>query len=449
MRAELSFLAETSGRLPLKVHMTSNDAIPITDATAAFHVNVDRPRLRVLCIEGAPRRTFRFLRSMLDGGEGIDLVGLAAWTDDEAEWPSLDHVDAVLLGDLEDAERVVPPARMEELHRFVDGGGGLALIAGPNAGLEGWRDTPIERMLPLIVPSTSRQPDLPATHTRPWNWTPAGRRSPLLRFGLPAEKADAFRAGLPGFCWYAGAGPAKPSAVVLAETADESAAPTPLIALGRFGRGRTLYLGTDELWRWRRPEFGRAFEQFWMQALRYLAGGRRQYEIPWLELRADPPSPRVGQEVRLLGEIPAGLPAPDEASVMLTGSGWQQELRLVAKTPDSMKMEAAFRPPLSGMVRATCPPLVGFAGEAEELSLQVRPADAELDDPRAQPDRLHRLAQATGGQVIAPAELLDTLLHWPTPKSELSIRQPAPVRRALGLLLFVILMLGLWLKGKG
>src|SRR5690606_14712272 len=68
----------------------------------------------------------------------------------------------------------------------------------------------------------------------------------------------------------------KPTAEVLAEAVssreptDAGPARSPLVIAMRFGAGRTLYVGTDEIWRWRygRGEFYP--ERFWLQMMRML-----------------------------------------------------------------------------------------------------------------------------------------------------------------------------------
>src|SRR5690606_19970297 len=65
----------------------------------------------------------------------------------------------------------------------------------------------------------------------------------------------------------------KPTAEVLAETVmpiSAEDANVPLVVLMRYGAGRSIYVATDEIWRWRYGRGELLPEQFWMQILRML-----------------------------------------------------------------------------------------------------------------------------------------------------------------------------------
>src|SRR4029079_6096965 len=62
-------------------------------------------------------------------------------------------------------------------------------------------------------------------------------------------------------------------ATVLAVTQSANGAPVPLIAIQRYGRGRSMVFSGEASWRWRmlRPASDRSYDYFWRQAARWLA----------------------------------------------------------------------------------------------------------------------------------------------------------------------------------
>lgn len=450
VEAELRFRADQLGELPLEVRLISPDPVPIAAGQRPLAVDVGRPELRVFYAEGYPRRGYRFLRSLLAGRRGIELTVLAGWADERGDWPDLDAYDVVLLGDLEDLAEVLTPERMEGLVHFVGEGGGLGVLAGPRAVPASLFGTPIETLLPVRIPLTAAEVVWPATTAFSPSWTPAGRRSPLLRFGLEAAAGTGLRESLPGFYWHATAGPAKPGAVVLAEAPAGQEAPVPILVLGRYGRGRSLYLGVDETWRWRGHPGGELFSRFWMQALRYLAAGRRAEGEPWMRLTAEPAAGRVGEAVRLRARLSAGQALTGSLAVELFGpDGWRQRLPLLASGGISQELEGMFVPPVAGRLRITCPPPVGWAGPPAELLLDVLGPDPEMDDLRAQPSRLGQLSARTGGEVLRPKQLAEALLQMPAGQTAVLARQESPWFRPIRLGVLVFMLTRLWLLRRG
>ncbi len=53
------------------------------------------------------------------------------------------------------------------------------------------------------------------------------------------------------------------------------AAKPPILVLGRFGAGRTLFSAIDDTWRWRYYTGESVFDTYWVQQLRYLARSKK------------------------------------------------------------------------------------------------------------------------------------------------------------------------------
>src|SRR5690606_24860472 len=97
----------------------------------------------------------------------------------------------------------------------------------------------------------------------------------------------------------------KPTAEVLATAvpAAGGAEATPLVLSMRYGAGRVLYVGTDEVWRWRygRGEFYP--ERFWLQMVRLLGRERLARAGKSAVLNVTPMRGEVGRPMRIGVEL--------------------------------------------------------------------------------------------------------------------------------------------------
>ena len=81
----------------------------------------------------------------------------------------------------------------------------------------------------------------------------------------------------------------------------------PLVLQHFVGAGRCMFFGFDETWRWRYREKERYFNQFWIQAVRYLARSR----IGRIDLRLDRQMPyRRGEPIKIMVRFPDDSPPP-------------------------------------------------------------------------------------------------------------------------------------------
>ena len=100
-------------------------------------------------------------------------------------------------------------------------------------------------------------------------------------------------------------GEAKPGASVLAITNGPGGRSRPLVAVQRYGHGRTMVFAGEASWRWRMmlPSNNRTYETFWRQAGRWLAAGAPE------PIALTLPSPAAGSTGRLdLDVRDAGVP---------------------------------------------------------------------------------------------------------------------------------------------
>ncbi len=274
-------------------------------------VRVTKKRIKVLYVEGSPRWEYRFLKNALvrdDENFAVRIMLLSAERDfvQEAS-PDLDPVfvfpsepkelfdyHVIVLGDIDpDALADTPEEvtdRLKLIERFVaDTRGGLLFLASEAHNPHAFVSTPLEKVLPVVPGSRGA---FGTDFERPFRprRTALGLDDPLLLFSkdfaqnqrLWEDPTD----GFPPLFWYAPVERAKPGARVLLThpTARNRFGPVPLLVTQFFGDGRTMFLGIDSLWRWRRFYGDRYFYQLYSQAIRYLAtsklySGNRRYDL--------------------------------------------------------------------------------------------------------------------------------------------------------------------------
>jgi hypothetical protein len=254
----------------------------------------------------------------------------------------------------------------------------------------------------------------------------------------------------------------KPTAEPLAMATPEhgtAASSRPAVLTMRYGAGRIIYVGTDEIWRWR---YGRGElypERFWIQLVRLLGRESVARSGRPAMLEATPDRALVEQPVRIQvtlldqsladsappslrvrisreGQIDAKLPPPTPPTTTPTatpGAGQSIELTLSPEAGDSGPRKGAARvfaatwiPTESGRYRAMAddPMLLSHAtgANADDLTakIEVWQADDEMRRPQTDHPLLTRLAEATGGRVLAPGDLRSLPKQLPNRKLKLA-----------------------------
>ena len=128
--------------------------------------------------------------------------------------------------------------------------------------------------------------------------TAAGRASPLFSGLLDGQKA--FSDDVPPLFWYCRGVAPKPGATVLAEhpaDAGPGRPRPPLFVAGRFGKGRVLFSGVDDTWRWRFNTGEARFGAFWVELVHSLAPAveGKDEKIQGIDKPPEPPRTRPAE----------------------------------------------------------------------------------------------------------------------------------------------------------
>ncbi len=406
---------------------------------------------RVLFVEGAPGFEHSFLKRAwaTDTGLEIDSIVRKGKNDQGTDtfyiqasrsrsdaltsgYPKrledLFAYDALVLANVESGQ--LTTAELDATRDFVARrGGGLLVLGARSFGTPGLQNTPVEDVLPLQL--SSRVDDvLPASSSRGMNLvtlTAAGEAHPVMQLGSSRDDTRKKWAAAPALASVSPLGGARPGATVLAVTAGAGGTTRALVAVQRYGEGRTMMFTGEAAWRWRMllPSSDRSYDTFWRQAVRWLAlpaGDPIALRVP---AGASPGESLAVQAVVRTASFEPQLDATVDLFVT-SPDGRVERLRAAAASGPARKpgeYVARFRPEQAGVYRVSAEARRGAAllGSAATVLL-VGGSDPEMSDPRLNVQFLERLARRSGGRVIAAGDVprLPDLLTAGIPAARLS-----------------------------
>jgi hypothetical protein len=390
-------------------------------------------KCRLLLVSGNATSEYRFLRNFLIRDEGIQVscwlssadrgypqdgnIAIRGLPQDAEELREYDVV--VLLDPDPDTLTATFQAGLAE---FVsEQGGGLIYVSGEaHAALtarDGARFRPLLSLLPVDL-AAAPAPLRPELHTKPWRprLTPAGEAHPLCRLQDDRDQNLRLWSELPPFYYAYPAEKLKPAALELLR-ADAGHV---LAALQRVGLGESIYLGSDDFWRWRAAVEG-LHERFWAGLVRYLAAGKRQAGTRQVTVETDRDRYRQGDPVRITVYLVDAQRRPLEVprlagavkrrpAAEADGEGGSRTSLIAAAEPQEWPLSltpvpgtpgrytALFRAPIAGHFEVGIDPEGEAAFEVERIS-------SELEDPTPDYAALAELAQQSGGRFFTLPEL--------------------------------------------
>ena len=172
--------------------------------------------------------------------------------------------DVIFLDDMPSA--ALSARFCEMVEQFVrELGGGLVVVSGPRFGPNQLANTPLAKMLPVIVDPHAQLRDRQAFRLK---LTSRSREYPFMQLDADAERNAAAWDNLGLLPWYQPVANKHERAVVLAEhptdTCLDGKTLQPLIAMRRYGEGEVIYLGFNEMWRLRRRYGEKYYRRFWL-----------------------------------------------------------------------------------------------------------------------------------------------------------------------------------------
>jgi hypothetical protein len=427
----LSYTPKESGEFKVAVAVEAPEGeVATTNNSQSTFVTVMKGGINVLYlvgsqrIGGGPGIEPRFVRSALssypDQHVRYDLINYRREQIDMRDQIREGDFDVFLIGNVDIMG--LSPDTWQLIADRVDQGAGLAMLGGFHSfGPGGFRNSPIDGILPIIMGPAERQnfgepvrQDMHLPGPLRMFVTGAGKMLHPM-FQLDEETAARLKwemlpelDGANRFDRRA----LKPNAMIAAEADDPQR--SPLIVLGGWGDGRTAAVAFDTTWRWQMEGFGELQHRFWRQLVLWLSrkddtGGEDVF------IRLDQRRYQRGSRV----EFAVG--ALDKNHELIEDAQFQVEVTrpddtnaaiAVAKRGDEM-VGSYEESTLPGdyTIAVTATGSEGVLGTAE-ARFTVPDRDMELDQPAAEPTFMASLANLTadaGGAGLAPEELPDLL----------------------------------------
>lgn len=463
----------------------------LTDNNAAStRVRRVERKIRVLYIESEPRWEFKYVQAvllrdrrvearflLLDGVQP-NLAGTSAGAGPmlqrfPASRQELHSFDVIILGDVEGGALTREQLGWIESH-VSQFGGAVVFLAGRRFMPWTWGGTALERLVPvefdasgaapgaagargISVGPPDGPPEAAETAPRRLELTPAGRASSMLRLAESESASLALWQQLPAVYWTAPVGRARPGGEVLVidSTRTDPAGARPVVVVQRYGAGTSLFIGTDNLWRWRRNVGDLHHARLWGQVVLRLAtpqllGGSRR-----TQLSTDRRTYLAGQTATVFARLYGPTYEPVVRS-QLAGT-----LRRIDPSDGPGAAVAVLLRPVSdqaglyrGDVRVPGAGRWQLSVEADDgeasIEFDAQASRAEQLDVAMNADLLGRLAASTGGKFLREEDLhrLPELLTGGG-ESTRSIRVAELWASPAYFLLLLSLLTAEWLLRKG
>jgi uncharacterized membrane protein len=302
------------------------------------------------------------------------------------------------------------PAQAALLARAVENGVGLIMLGGRSSfGAGGWANTEVERVLPVAMSPRDGQFE-PEGGVR---FVPNSRglESYLIQVApTPAESRKVWEL-LPPLSGINRLGQLKPTATVFGQT--EGNRPEPIMVGAEAGGGRTLVFG-GETWVWARStDQGRlAHMKFWRQAIFWLAHKEDQGENE-VKIALDSRRISTGQKLDFTATARDGKgnrisDVQYEARIESAGdepSKYAEQPPMFSKGDESRGTFIASKAPPGDYRLTVTATRDGREIGRDSARFLVYEDDRELENPAADRSLLRQIAEASGGEFLAPEQL--------------------------------------------
>ncbi len=304
---------------------TPDDDVEAANDEWPIDVSVSDDRTNVLVADRRPRWEFRYLRNLFYGRDKSvhlqyfltepDLLSGQTQKDPppadatrefgDAEAGALPRTrndwrkfDVLILGDL--PPETLTPEVVEEIRYCVEERGAMAVfIAGPRnlPAAYAAAQSKLLDLLPVSITNAEGAVDLDWS-VEPFKFalSPSGRAHGMMELSDSQAESEQIWSGLPDWSSRLTGATVKPGAEVFAFAGDSTALKAPLVIAQHKGRGKVVFLATDEMWRLRYRVGDTYHHRFWGNLLKWGAGvklrdGNRHARVGTDSLHYSPGAP--------------------------------------------------------------------------------------------------------------------------------------------------------------
>lgn len=420
-------------------------------------------KAKILYIERAPRWEYRYLRWALMRDRRSEVKFLLTEGEPELARSSDQHLtefpknrselfryDLIILGDV--SPSYFSSTQLEMIREFVRAqGGSFLMISGNQHAPVSYANTSIAPILPVRVNNgTGLKIDASVYPTV----TIAGYDNKTMSLGNSKGQNQKIWSLVKPLYEVPSLDGAKPGAVVLAElsTKDKYLDHYPLITWQRYGRGNSLYVGTDQLWRLRYKNGAKHHTKLWGQMIRFLALSRLLGGNNRIQLMVEQDEVLIGEEVKIFANVlddsyePVTVP---EYTIRLKrlDPEWSQTMQLKS-VPDAPGLyRGSFTPTVSGDYRLETPGNGVAPGEANDqrsanaTEFHVEARSMKEQEVTMKAELLKKMAELSGGRYFSIGDLPSLSKSLPKEKQIIAVYKKKELwDLPITLIILVILM---------
>jgi uncharacterized membrane protein len=394
-----------------------------------FKVDVQRDKIRILTLSGSPAWNYRFLRMAMKQDPLIELVSfvfLRTPTDtvdvpesqlslipfpiDDIFLEELKNFDVIFFDDFSH-RAYFNPSYLERVRDFVRDGGGLAMLGGPRSfDAGGYGESALKEALPVELDGKG---SFQAPVVLNVALTPAGKAHPITRL-LPDPKANEEAwSKMPALTGINQVRAARGETLI---TSTGEGGGAPILTIGRFGKGRTLALMSDDAWRWNfiavgNKETPQNHLKLMRQAVRWLAQEPSFEQVQLHPIGAVQPGEKTQIKLKVLKD---DFTPTRQATVQLRVFGPEGEPTVVAAAADSEEGEytGEFIPTKEGTHRVEAEASLGGKVLGKDRgSFTAAFAYGETDDGLPRLDLLKQIAETSKGEYFSINDWNDKALE--------------------------------------
>lgn len=347
------FVPQEIGELRLEASVpVQNGEISKDNNIIATKLRVVDNKIHVLFIDQDPRWDFRYLLAylqrdrrldvkcvLIDGEPGLDKLPDSPFLKGLPEdREGILKYEIIILGDI--SPKDLGETRMKLIAEAVEqAGAGVIFLAGPKFNPSAYAGTPLEALLP-VVPDTALSAEQRTARSKDpikLKLTSVGETSSYLQLVEDPVENQKIWDSLPGARWTAPVARAKPGAEVLlvdsrSDKAGQSGA-MPVMATQGYGAGETVFIGTDETYRWRSRIGEKYYSQIWGLIMQSLSLKRLEGASSRTQLKPERERYFVGDKVVISGKV------YKEGYEVLTAAALQGRLKIAASEEGSKQPE--------------------------------------------------------------------------------------------------------------